>query len=297
MPSKEFNGTVVGKNPKSYSRGRPYGDCIWIVIHTTEGSEHARSAEDGNAYDARRTDGTSTHVFVDTDTVVQEVNSGDRAHAALAVGNNRGYQIELCGRAAQSASQWSDASSSAELLLAAQHCARVAIKLGIPVRWLTKEQVLAREKGFVTHKNITDWVAGTHTDPGTNFPFGAFSTMVRRYVREYTTIKPPEVKPTPQPDLTGSTMKLFMVKDQPAKGKEARYKTDGLKAWHIRTMSEVRDLEKLFGATVTLSAWPESVSMDTDGGLRAMNGDSPIEIDDTQYDSEELRDGEHNPNA
>lgn len=291
MPSKEFAGTVVGKNPKSYSKGRPYGDCIWIIVHTTEGSEHARSAEDGNAYDARRTDGTSTHVFVDTDTVVQEVNSYDRAHAALAVGNNRGYQIELCGRAGQVASQWADASSSAELMLAAQHCARVALKLGIPARWLTRDQMLAREKGFATHKNVTDWIAGTHTDPGPNFPFGAFMTMVRRFMREYTTVAP-KPKPTPAPILVGETMKLFRIGNE-----DAIYKTDGLKAWHLRTMTEVKNLEKLFGKTESLTAWPESIALDSDAGLRAFNGDAPVEVDDTQADSEELRNGEHNPNA
>lgn len=287
MPSKEFAGTVVGKAPKSYSKGRPNGDCIWIVIHTTEGSEHARSAEDGNAYDARRTDGTSTHVFVDTDTVVQEVNSSDRAHAALAVGNNRGYQIELCGKAAQTASQWSDASSAAELLLAAQHCARVALKLGIPPRWLNRTQVLARERGFVTHKNITDWIAGSHTDPGPNFPFTVFMNMVRHWYSEYDETP----KPTPVPDLTGETMKLFMIK-----GTDARYKTDGIKAWHLRTMTEVRQLEKLFGATIPLDVWPESIALDNAVGARALNGYAPLEDDDTNG-SEELRRGEHNPNA
>src|SRR5690349_24153657 len=99
MPFKEFAGATPGLPPRSYSTGRPYGPLIWIVWHTTQGSETLRSAEDGNAYDARRTDGTSTHVFIDANSVVQEVNSGDRAHAALTVANNRGYQIELCGRA------------------------------------------------------------------------------------------------------------------------------------------------------------------------------------------------------
>lgn len=199
MPYKEFPGTVVGLPPRSYSPGRPNGPLIWIVWHTTQGSEGLRSAEDGNAYDARRTDGTSTHVFVDANSVVQEVNSSDRAHAALSVANNRGYQIELCAKAEQTVAQWADAYSAPMLELAAQHAARVCIKHKIPPRWLNEADVKARRPGMLTHKNVTDWLAGTHVDPGPNFPAAWMASRVAYWVKVFTPppviVAPPPVEP------------------------------------------------------------------------------------------------------
>jgi hypothetical protein len=204
MPYKEFPGTSVGLAPRSYGRGRPYGPLIWIVWHSTEGSEGPRSAEDGNAYDARRTDGTSTHVFVDSNSVVQEVNSGDRAWAALSVANNRGYQVELCARASQTGAQWWDAASAPMLELAAQHVAWVCMKHDIPPRWLTKADVDARRKGFLTHKNVTDWLEGTHTDPGPNFPAKWMASRVAYWIKQYT-------HPSPTVPVNPSRRKNMLV--------------------------------------------------------------------------------------
>jgi hypothetical protein len=250
MPYKEFPGTVVGKAPRAYGKGRPNGPLIWIIWHTTEGSEGPQSAEDGNAYDARRTDGTSTHVFVDANSVVQEVNSGDRAWAALAVGNSRGYQVELCGRAAQTPAQWIDGVSGPMLELAAQHVARVCIKHGIPPRWLTEADVKARRKGFLTHKNVTQWLAGTHVDPGPNFPYAWMVGRVAHWIAAYTRPAPPPAPPVTAPPApsTEVTMKLIQKK-----GEDARWKTDGFGREYIKTMEEVATLEAVFGKTVLVA--------------------------------------------
>jgi hypothetical protein len=247
MPYKEFTGASVGLAPKGMGAGRPYGPLIWIVWHTTEGSEGLRSAEDGNSYDARRTDGTSTHVFVDANSVVQEVNSGDRAWAALSVANNRGYQIELCARAAQTPAQWADVYSGPMLELAAQHAARVCIKHNIPPRWLTAADVAARRPGFLTHKNVTQWLEGTHVDPGPNFPAAWMANRVSRWIGIYTH---PVPDPTPIPALpTGEvTMKVIQKR-----GEDARWKTDGFGREHVKTMAAVADLEAAFGKTVVVT--------------------------------------------
>lgn len=247
MVYKEFPGTVVGKPPRSYSQGRPNGPLIWIVWHTTEGSEGPQSAEDGNAYDARRTDGTSTHVFIDTNSTVQEVNSGDRAHTALAVANNRGYQIELCGRASQTSAQWLDANSAPMLELAAQHVARVCIKHSIPPRWLTQADVNARKPGFLTHKNVTQWLAGTHVDPGPNFPYAWMVARVAYWISVYKRPPSAPVPPTKAPPALNMevTMKLIQKK-----GESARWKTDGFGREYLKDMDEVRTLEAVFGKTV-----------------------------------------------
>lgn len=252
MPFKEFPGTSVGLPPRNYGKGRPNGKLIWIVWHTTQGSEGKLSAENGNAYDARRTDGTSTHVFVDANSVVQEVNSGDRAYAALAVANNRGYQVELCARAEQTAAQWRDAASAPMLELAAQHVARVCIKHDIPPRWLTKADVDARRPGFLTHKNVTDWLAGTHVDPGPNFPKAWMADRVAYWVKQYTQppSKPPAKSAPPKPAAQTGEVTMRVIQKR---GDDRRWKTDGFGREHIKTMADVADLEAVFGKTVSVN--------------------------------------------
>lgn len=162
--------------PKSYTAGRKSGQPSVLFIHTTEGSEGTQSAEDGAAYDARRTDGTSTHFFVDADSVVQCVRTTDEAHAARSHGNDVGIQIEVCGTAGQSAAQWADAASAGTL----EQLARLCVKLRaqrpgrFPLVNLTPAQLAAGGRGFAEHYDATRaWPedGGTHTDPGPNFPW------------------------------------------------------------------------------------------------------------------------------
>lgn len=153
-----------------------------IVIHTTEGSSHEQSAEDGAAYNQRRDDGTSAHYFVDSNSIVHCVRTADQAHTARRQGNRRGVHYELCGKAGWSAATWQGGYQQAMLRRAAAQCARDAKKWGIPVRHLTVAQVAAGAKGFCSHWDITRAFPednGTHTDPGPNFPWTQFLNMVR----------------------------------------------------------------------------------------------------------------------
>jgi N-acetyl-anhydromuramyl-L-alanine amidase AmpD len=172
--------------PKSWTNANRSSVQL-IVIHTTEGSAHAQSAEDGAAYDARRTDGTSAHYFVDSNTVVQCVRTNDQAHTARSQGNRRGIQYELCGRAGWSAATWAGDYQQAMLRLAARQAARDAKKWDIPVRHLTVAQVAAGAKGFCSHHDITRAFPqdnGSHTDPGPNFPWTQFLNLVRAELEE-----------------------------------------------------------------------------------------------------------------
>jgi N-acetyl-anhydromuramyl-L-alanine amidase AmpD len=171
--------------PKSWSDANR-GSVQLIVIHTTEGSAQAESAEDGAAYDQRRTDGTSTHYFHDSNSTVQCVRTADQAHAARTQGNRRGIQHELCTRAGSA--DWGNAYHQALLRQAAKQAARDAEKWGIPVRHVTVAQVAAGEKGFCGHIDITRAFPadkGTHEDPGPKFPWSQFLDLVRDELEEF----------------------------------------------------------------------------------------------------------------
>jgi len=175
--------------PRSYTVGRPR-DIRFIVLHDTEGSEGPDSAENGAAYDKRRTDGVSTHYFTDSaGPALQEVADRDQAHAALYHGNAIGIQIEICGRASQTRAQWLDAASRPTLETTAALVAHLCQAHDIPPVRLTTAQCRAawyatpssRPKGIVDHGTVTKAFpedGGTHTDVGSNFPWDVFMTMV-----------------------------------------------------------------------------------------------------------------------
>jgi len=177
--------------PRAWGLGRLGYAVQYIVVHYTAGSERSTSAEDGAAYDQRRTDGTSTHYFVDSDSVVQCVETSDRANACFKYGNRYGIQYELCGTQ-QSRAQWLDAASDATLTNAARQIARDCRKYNLPVRRLTVAQMRAGEKGICGHVDVTDaYGLGDHRDPGPEFPWDVLLARVQRFLA-------PPAPPTPQ---------------------------------------------------------------------------------------------------
>lgn len=179
--------------PRAFGSGRDGKAVRYIVIHYTAGAERSTSAEDGAAYDARRTDGTSTHYFVDSNSVVQCVQTRNRANAARHRGNRLGIQYELCGTV-QTRAQWLDPASLATLKLGAKQVARDCRAYDIPVRRLTVAQTRAAwteypggPKGIVGHVDCTRAYpedGGDHTDPGTAFPWDVFLDLVRDEMEE-----------------------------------------------------------------------------------------------------------------
>lgn len=220
--------------PRSYTSGRAgYGVQV-IVVHSTEGSEGPTSAEDGIAYDKVRLDGTSTHVFADSNTVAREVWDQDQAHAARTRGNRIGLQLEFCGRAGQTRAQWLDAVSYPMLQLGAKMCAEWCRAHSIPVKRLSKDQLRAayynspgsRPKGIVSHADVTAAFpedGGTHTDPGSGFPWDVFFTLINQ-------------------ELSGGNMARLLqimekVDDVPA---AALYGTGGSGFFHILDMDDAQ---------------------------------------------------------
>lgn len=175
LPFVRPNSFTVPASPRTHVQ--------LVVIHTTEGSARTTSAEDGAAYDQKRTDGTSTHYFHDSDSTVQCVLTQNIAHTARGEGNRRGIHHELCTTVKSAEGlQWNDAYHAALLRQAAKQAARDVKKWNIPIRKLSANEVKAGVKGFCGHVEITRaFGQSTHTDPGQGFPWSRFLALVSGY--------------------------------------------------------------------------------------------------------------------
>jgi N-acetyl-anhydromuramyl-L-alanine amidase AmpD len=152
-----------------------------IVIHTMEVSERDGIAKDIAVDFANRpdTNQASAHLCIDNKEIFQSVKDNDIAFAAPGA-NQDGIQLELAGRAAQTAEDWSDAYSTAVLENAANAAAQYCLKYEIPVQHLTNTELADQEtKGFVGHVQVTEvFKKSTHTDPGEAFPWDHFLERV-----------------------------------------------------------------------------------------------------------------------
>lgn len=160
---------------QGFTRGRPDGPPLWIVIHTMEASEFSQRAETTAIYFADPPDDrqVSSHYCVDNDSVVQCVDLDDSAWTVgNRPGNNRGLNWEFSGFANQSRDQWLDSFGRAMLAQAAPLMRLDSQRFNVPVRRCTVAELTALRPGFTTHNDLRmAFGVTTHTDPGSGFPF------------------------------------------------------------------------------------------------------------------------------
>lgn len=141
----------------------------YITIHNTSNARDA-SAEDEASYAKNRTDGTSSHYYVDRNSIIQSLNTNLRAnHVGSTTGNNTGIAYEITGTNAKTRAWWLE--NVAWDLLVKQirlDCA----EHGITPRLLTVDQIKSGSMtGIITHNQARlAWGGTDHTDPGANFP-------------------------------------------------------------------------------------------------------------------------------
>lgn len=159
----------------AYTRGRPDGPPIWVVMHDMEFPERPDAAEWTAAYFARGADGrsVSSHYVADVDSIIQCVRLADTAWTVgNRAGNYRGINWELAGYANQTREQWLDPFSRGMLERVAVVMRRDMARYNIPARVLTDAQVKAFTPGVTSHAQLGRAFGGTdHTDPGRSFPW------------------------------------------------------------------------------------------------------------------------------
>lgn len=189
--------TSIPAHPTNFYVGRQGKHVQFVVIHdgeTDEGTTAAEGMAKWFAQDHGPGRRSSAHRSADTDSIASSVALKDTAFGAPGV-NNTGIHIEHAGRAGQSASQWDDAASRLILANGAQAAAEASVEATpltadrkpIPAVWLTDAQLRAaqtnpRIKGFITHRQASRVLGGTHTDPGPNFPSDRYMTLVRSHL-------------------------------------------------------------------------------------------------------------------
>ncbi|GAB3817620.1 N-acetylmuramoyl-L-alanine amidase [Micromonospora zhanjiangensis] len=191
---------VQGRNGYSDPDGRKYG----IAIHNTSNDASAR---DEASYATRRTDGTSSHFYVDGREVIQSLDTSVRAgHAGSTYGNNHAVAVEITGTNGKSRQWWLDNVAWTQL---GRVMAQVCRAYGIAVRRATVAEMVRNPtvRAFYSHDDMRRaWGGTTHDDPGPNFPWDRLFQAVNA------ALNPPKPAPTPAAKPTRKDDNMLMLK-------------------------------------------------------------------------------------
>lgn len=165
-----------------YTKGRPDGPPLWIVVHDMEANETDRTAEATAQYFHTGAGGrsVSSHYTADNNSVVQCVLLQDVAWTVgNRAGNYRGINWEFSGFARQTRAEWLDPFGIAMFNQAAPIIRSDAARFGIPLQRRTIEELRARVPGVTSHNDLRLAFGVTdHTDPGPNFPWDVFLAII-----------------------------------------------------------------------------------------------------------------------
>jgi N-acetyl-anhydromuramyl-L-alanine amidase AmpD len=175
---------IQGRNGYVDRDGHKYA----LAFHCTANDAPARAEA---AYAARRTDGISSHFYVDKVEVIQSLDTDLRAgHAGSTPGNENGICFELSGTNGKSRTWWVE---NINWALLGRVCAAVIREEwsdgSFRVRRATVAQMQAdpRVKACYGHNDMRlAWGGTTHTDPGPNFPWDVLFDAINTAMGETT---------------------------------------------------------------------------------------------------------------
>jgi hypothetical protein len=148
-----------------------------IVIHCTQSHSASSSAQ----WFANPKSQGSAHLVLDEVECFRTLENNVIPWGAKGA-NTRGLHIEITGWAEWSREDWMKRSQT--LRRAAYKAAVHAVKFGIPIRWLSADELRAGEKGFATHALCTKAFGGSHTDPGKNCPTEQILAWAKEYAEQ-----------------------------------------------------------------------------------------------------------------
>ncbi|WP_438041428.1 N-acetylmuramoyl-L-alanine amidase [Sorangium sp. So ce128] len=147
-----------------------------VVLHSTEGARGRGAARAvARWFGGGAAPQASAHYVVDDDEVIACVAEDDVAWAAPGA-NRTGIQIELCGSARQSASEWL---AGGLLARAADLTAGICRRHQIPICKLSPEDLAGGARGITGHVDASRaFRKSDHWDPGPSFPWSTFLELV-----------------------------------------------------------------------------------------------------------------------
>lgn len=168
------------------------GEPTLVVLHSIEGPETAKAAENTASFFAHGSGGraASAHYVCDADSIVQCVPEANQSWGAIGV-NKWAVHIEQAGRAGQSSAQWDDPYSHSLIYgrvvpLIASICRRnniptVALDAAALIR---SARAKTAPRGITTHAAVSaaskaiGLKSSGHWDPGPHYPLAAVVAAV-----------------------------------------------------------------------------------------------------------------------
>lgn len=200
---------VQGRNSYVDADGKHYG----IAIHNTSNDA---SDENEASYATRRTDGVSSHLYGDDDSVTESLDLDARAgHAGSKTGNENSISVEITGGNGKSRDWWLANVDWEELAAALAWIIQNDPDFkGFQVRRASVSEMRTNPKvqAFYGHDDMRQaWGGTTHTDPGPNFPWDKLTSSVNAALGHS---QPPSSQPPVALQITGKLDRVTVVRWQ-----------------------------------------------------------------------------------
>jgi N-acetyl-anhydromuramyl-L-alanine amidase AmpD len=157
-------------------------EVLWIMVHAMESPEKGDTAESCGHWFQTCPKPASSHIGVDSNSIVQYVHDNDVAYGAPGA-NHAGIHIEHAGYTQQGEAQWLDPYGVLMLELSARACAQYCLKYDVPARKIGPGHLRHGEKGICGHADasIAFPPNNGHTDPGPTFPWDFYLKRVQSH--------------------------------------------------------------------------------------------------------------------
>lgn len=252
-----------------------YYDKKWLVVHLTVTREEEGGARLVAGWFSNPSFKASTQYVVDNREIIQCVPERAYAWSAGTTANKWGIHVEHVGFAGQTAAQWADPYSTAELNLSSALFRELAEKHGIPRRWLTPADLRAGKRGFCTHLDVTNAFPGetTHWD-GKTFPKARFMRLVNNEAPE------DELSAKDVDRIIAEIKKLRDPDDVPVTEAVRRKWGKDMENEEWRRSSALGKLLTIATSAQIHAYWANQRSTGNRGALEAIKAAQPIDVED-----------------
>lgn len=165
------------------------------------------------------------------------------------------WHVCMPGRAAQTREEWLDPISRNHILGVAKFIVSVHRHDGIPLYRLSSSQLLAGDRGYCGHAEVSNaWGQTDHTDPGRTFPWD----VLAGYIDSLAAPLPP---PPPASEEDDFMNRYIVVGDGTNKAKPERYLYDGIDFRQLADPDDLYDVMAIWGLNYGVHGQKEPVGL------------------------------------